>query len=340
MSAVENAEVFWLDSKLRTPFRTAAGTFSERTSALVRLTGPDGVQGWGEYAPWPSASRSATEPFERALDALERNESIDDCVTEAFGDFVHRSAAHAALETALADMEARQQNVPLAQLLGGTSDVDSIAVNGILGTEGLEDGFPAVKIKVGAGTADDDITTVHAARDRFGADVELRLDANGAWSAKDAIKILARLEDSLPAYIEQPTPGPIIAALAHVHRESLIPVFADESVVDMSSLEELVHENAVRGICIKLPRVGGPRSAVAIGRRALDAGLRVVISSNFEFGVGLAAAVHVAATIDPGEVHGLATGGMLESDVSSLLVPASGRVSVPTGPGLGITPEL
>jgi L-alanine-DL-glutamate epimerase-like enolase superfamily enzyme len=88
---------------------------------------------------------------------------------------------------------------------------------------------------------------------------------------------------------------------------------------------------------VKPARVGGLRQAHAIIERATTASVPVTVSTLFETGVGLAGALHLAATAPGRQAHGLATAELLESDLLRTSLPITdGRMSVPAGPGLGV----
>ena len=88
-------------------------------------------------------------------------------------------------------------------------------------------GFGTVKLKVGASDLEGDVASVAAVRDAVGDDTRLRLDANGAWTAEEAVEALAQLEQYDIEYVEEPVAG--MDALAQVASQSPIPVAVDES---------------------------------------------------------------------------------------------------------------
>jgi L-alanine-DL-glutamate epimerase-like enolase superfamily enzyme len=201
-------------------------------------------------------------------------------------------------------------------------------------------GFDCIKLKGGREPVAGLVERVGAVRSAVGRDIALRLDVNGAWgSVAEALEALEALANLGLEYVEQPLPaalGP--AALAAVRRAARVPIAADESVTDPAAARELVRAAAADALVIKPARVGGLRQAWRVAEMAAEAGVPVTISTLFETGIGLAAAVHVAAAL-PGEprAHGLATGGLLASDLLDEPLAASGGwLAVPPGPGLGV----
>ena len=169
-----------------------------------------------------------------------------------------------------------------------------------------------------------------------GDDMELRLDANGAWSIEDATD---RLRAALPfrvAYVEQPVAS--IADMAALRRAVPVPVAADEAVGGAAAAQRLVDAGAADVLVVKPARVGGAVETLRIAAIALDAGIPLVLSTFYETGIGLAAALHLAAALPGGDVaHGIATGALLASDLlarSPLLL--AGALILPEAAGLGV----
>jgi len=113
---------------------------------------------------------------------------------------------------------------------------------------------------------------------------------------------------------------------------------ADESVTDRVAASALLDAGACDVLVVKPSRVGGPSVSIGIARAAATAGVAVTISTLYDSGVGLCAALHVAATIPGDRAHGLGTGALLESDLIDGGLPiVDGRMTRPVRPGLGIT---
>jgi L-alanine-DL-glutamate epimerase-like enolase superfamily enzyme len=155
--------------------------------------------------------------------------------------------------------------------------------------------------------------------------VAIRLDANGAWSAEQAIAALRQLEPFGIELCEEPVSG--AEACAEVARASSVPVSLDESALD--GLDRRICD----AVCLKVTRCGGITGLVDAARRARKAGYRVYLASMLDGPLGIAAALHAAAVIRPDYACGLATLGLF--DRPDPLPPVDGRVAVPDGPGLG-----
>jgi L-alanine-DL-glutamate epimerase-like enolase superfamily enzyme len=136
-------------------------------------------------------------------------------------------------------------------------------------------------------------------------------------------------------YIEQPVAG--MADLAQVRRAVDVPIAADECVTDAGTVRELAVLGAADIVVVK-PALLGLRAAVSVVRTAQACGLGVVVTSALDTSIGIAAALHLAATLpDPALPCGLATASLLAGDLArDPLTPRSGWLEVPRGPGLGV----
>jgi L-Ala-D/L-Glu epimerase len=220
------------------------------------------------------------------------------------------------------------RSVPVNALIGG-GPLDAVVAQA---RDAVAAGFGTIKMKVGTERSIGDLRDrVRVVREAIGRDVGLRLDANGAWSPEGAPERMRCVWDFDVEFVEQPIPASAgAAALAQVRAESPVQVAADESVVSIETAGDLLAVEAVDVLIVKPFRVGGPFVAREIVELARAAGVPVVVSTMFETGVGLSVALALAATLPEGPAHGLASAGLLASDL--LVRPLEirdGRMFVP-----------
>lgn len=347
MSAIVELDVRVLRLTFREPVRYGLDWVSGRDVAIVRLTDEAGRVGLGEAFDVPHPDALATA---RSW-ALGRTpmELLVAGGPWVLGVLPHRLCG--ALEGAVVDLEARGSGVPLAQSLAGEQVAAEVPVNALLVVTGpdagatdaaralVADGFGTIKLKV-EGASDGTpgawwAETITAIREVVGPDVRVRLDLNGALTPEAALPWLATLAELDLEYVEQPiAPDQGPAELARM-RSAGVPIAADESVTDMGAALDLL-EAGCDTLVVKPARVGGPLRAASIIEAATEAGVPVVVSTLIETGVGLATALHVAATVPGDRAHGLATGHLIEDDpVDGSPRVIHGRMRV-TGPGLGV----
>ncbi len=240
---------------------------------------------------------------------------------------------HAALAAASLPVAEPRPDVAVSALVAA-ADADVVALEA---RAAIAAGHACVKLKVGDEPDDAGLATrVGAVRAAIGPGPELRLDANAAWTLAQATGRLAAVAPYDVAYVEQPVVS--IADLAALRSRVAIRIAADESVTGAGAAAEVLARRAADALVVKVSRVGGIAETLTIAALAHERGVPVVLSSFFETGVGLAAALNVAAVLPgPDVAHGLATGGLLETDLlASPLVAGQGRLALRDGPGLGI----
>ena len=330
---------------LAEPLTTSYATLTEREGLLLSLT-EGGLVGWGEAGPMPGWSpHPLAEVGDRVAMAVDRLDT--DLLADVLDSLETVPEARAALAGAAADLGAQQAGLPLAAHLDGSA-VERVRVHAALGAAAPErlvrdarfavtSGFTALKLKVGAAPPADDVERVAAVRRAVGDEVELRLDANGAWDEATAVATLQAVADHHVAFCEEPVPG--IAGLAAVGARSPVPVAVDESARTVSEIAAALDTGTISVVIVKPQAVGGPDLAVRALRMARDAGATAVVTSMIDSAIGVAHAVHVAAAAGSGVAHGVATSMLLATDVAGALPVEDGHVLVPTVPGLGVSPS-
>jgi len=186
-------------------------------------------------------------------------------------------------------------------------------------------GFTCVKVKVGRRDVRSEISLVSAVRDMVGPSVALRVDANGAWDETTAESALTSLAPYGIELAEQPVTG--LEAMARLRRRVRVPLAADECVRSLQDARRLRSLRAADAVVLKVQPLGGMWAALDVAEAA---GVPALVSSMMETSVGIAAGLHLAASL-PELPHacGLATLGMLAADVTRApLLPAGGVLAV------------
>ena len=299
---------------------TARGTLRTRRVWRVRAEDVAGSVGWGEAAPLTGFGLNEVPGWERGLErAAARWTSVATLDPDALGSAGAAGTdpfLHAAVATALADLQASWAGVPLARWLCATA-VDRVPLNRLwlddASTHALASGCGGAqgvfKLKVGMGTPDQELRRVHGLMERHPA-VRWRLDANQAWSFAEARSWLAGLRGWPVAYVEEPLASPTASQLAEL-RELGVPLAADESALLPSARRALLDESAVDVLVIKPNAIGGPVAAWHAAAEAGRRGVRVTLTSMLEGAVGVQMAAHVAAAVEGAGwgtgAHGVAT---------------------------------
>jgi O-succinylbenzoate synthase len=333
------------------PFRTSFGTQHHRDILLVRVIGPE-AEGWGECVALGEPLYSA-EYVDGAQDVIRSHllprlltgrdvEAVD--VAEALRPVRGHPMAKAALEMAILDAELRAQGVSFGAFLGAVrAEVDcgvSVGIHprtpDLLSTveRHLAEGYRRIKLKVEPGH---DVQPVRAVRDHFG-DIPLQVDANAAYDIAD-IPALAALDEFDLLLIEQPFPEEDIPAHAELAKVVRTPICLDESVTSARVAEAAIALGACSVVNVKAGRVGGYLEAQRVHNVCAAHDVPVWCGGMLETGLGRAANVALAGLPNftlPGDTS--ASGRYYEEDITEPFVLNDGRLSVPDGPGLGVTP--
>ena len=349
------ASLRWTTYRLpfRAPYVTARGAVTYREGLIIELTAEDGLAGLGEAAPVPEADVSG-DALSRTLATLAprllRRQPNDFDVKALLDSDEAGRALACAVDTAACDLLARHRGVSVAHFLSPNAAA-AVAVNALVTAPSPESaardaaearvaGFGAVKLKVGtAASLDEERRRVAAVREALGPDVKLRLDANGAWGVDQAIEAIRALAAYRVEYVEQPIAPGNLESLRRVQDAVATPVAADEDVTSPEAARRLLDAGAAHVLVLKPQRLGGLRPSREVIDAATAAGVKVVVTTSIESGVGTAACLHLAASLpDVGRAHGLATLDLLEDDLilDSGLPIVKGCMRLPEGPGLGV----
>ncbi|MBE0607877.1 MAG: mandelate racemase/muconate lactonizing enzyme family protein [Dehalococcoidia bacterium] len=341
----------------------AQAAYRVRESVLIEVEADGGLRGIGEASLPAGASFDA-----HALDvqAFLRAAAAAAIGRGASGGFAHlrlpafvpgewSGAAVCGVATALADVAARTAGLPLYRwlakearlpLAAGPSKID---VNGLVDLTDpgaaaesavalVRDGFRTIKLKVG-GSPERSIATVAAVRVAVGPGVVLRCDANRSWGRAEAEVFLSGCTPYAVALCEEPLgdPGPDYGALAELRAASTVPLAVDESTRTVDALERVIAAEGADALVVK-PMASGLEEAMAMVRRARDAGLPAIVTTTFDLAPGTAVAMHLAALVgSPGPACGLGTAGLV-TDLLGHGLPEvhRGSIALPETPGLGI----
>ncbi|HKU39647.1 MAG TPA: dipeptide epimerase, partial [Polyangiales bacterium] len=252
----------------------------------------------------------------------------------------------AGLECALLDAWARLAGQPVCALLGGaprplitdiTLPISEPARMAELAAEYRAAGFRSFKVKVGK-ALEADLRALQAVHARVN-DACYRLDANGGFTAREALELLAHTRSAGLAVecFEQPCARSDLDGMAQVARDGGVPVIADESLRSDADLTQLLATRAAHGVNLKLAKLGGPLTALALGRRARAHGLSLMCGGMVETRLGIAAMAHVACALPAVEYVDLDTAFLLASDpFHGGYVDLGPRLELTAAPGWGV----
>ena len=317
-------------------FTISRGTQESAENVVVRLTDEGGMTGYGAAAPSPhygetvdtveavlpelvAEAESVGDPH--ALDRIERN-----LASRVGGN----PAARAAVSIALHDLVAKRLGVPLYRLWGLDPD-DCPPTSFTIGLDtvervrekteaAVEDGYEVLKLKLGT---DEDEALLDAVRDAA-PDATLRVDANEAWTPREAVEKSHLLAKHDVEFVEQPVPAENPDGLRFVYERAAVPVAVDESVVTLSDVPQVADYCDI--VNIKLMKCGGLREARRMIHTARAHGLEVMLGCMVETNAAIAGACHLVPLLDYADLDGAL---LLADDEFDGLDLSAGEIRLP-----------
>ena len=339
------------------PFQTSRWIETDHECVLVRLRA-DGLTAWGECSAGPDCAYSYETTktnwhiLEDFLAPAVLAADLDDvpAYRAAIEHVMGHNMAKAGLEMALWDLFGQRAGTPLQTLLGGAGDRVKVGVSvGIQPTTAellevvaryLAQGYARVKLKIKPGRDLGDTAAVRGAH----PDLLLQVDGNSVYRLSDA-EHLKGLDDFGLLLIEQPLAHDDIFDHAKLQGQLKTAVCLDESITSAEHARWALEMQACRVINIKPGRVSGLDEGRRIHDYCRERGVPVWMGGMLETGIGRAANVALASLPGftlPGDIS--ASARYYHEDVIDppFTLNADSTLSVPTGPGLGVTvrPEV
>ena len=363
--AIDRVDLYVFRAPIAEPVRTSFGTMMNRPSVLVEITDKDGAIGWGEiWCNYPVCGaehrarlaaevvgphllgRSFTNP-PAAYRFLADTTRILSLQTREFGPL---DQVIAGFDLALWDLVARRQGRPLSEVLSGAAQPRQVPVyaSGINPGGAVEtveraraSGFGAFKVKIGF-DPEQDRRVVAALAEQKGARERLMVDANQAWDLERAKTMVAALEGFELDWLEEPMPVDAPSqAWQTLASASRIPLAGGENLASEAAFRDVAEAGWLSVIQPDLAKWGGISCCLPIADGVVDAGRRYC-PHYLGGGIGLMASAHALAAVR-GD-------GLLEVDYNQnplrelLATPfpsvSHGQMTMPTGPGLGVVPDL
>src|SRR5258708_8794899 len=326
-----------IELKLTTAFRICRGVENTSPNIIVQITHNEYI-GYGEAAPdeyygenqetvlaciTKFAGNLGDDPF-----------AIEDILTRLEHLIRLNPAAKAAVDMALYDIVGKMLGVPLYKLLGlnpahtphtsFTLGIDS-PVNMAKKALAARD-YPIFKVKVGT---KHDLDNLKAIREVSSATI--RVDANTAWTPKEAIKMINALAAYDIEFVEQPVAPHDLAGLKLIRENVPVPIFADESCVTVQDIPRLA--GCVDGVNLKLMKSNGIANILKMIHVARAHNLRVMLGCMIESSLAITVAAHLTPFVDYADLDGHL---LIDNDPYKGVKVVNGKLVLPDRPGLGV----
>ncbi|HYP85058.1 mandelate racemase/muconate lactonizing enzyme family protein [Variovorax sp.] len=348
---------------VRVPVRTSFGTMTDRPALFVQVRDQDGASGWGEvWCNFPACGaehrarlvRTCMAPLlegqafdgpAAAWDALTRQTAV---LAIQSGEPGPMAQAIAGIDLALWDLAARRAGQPLWRYLGGRQARIPVYASGI-NPQGATEmaqrmraaGHRAFKLKVGFGAARD-IDNLQALRRELGDAAPLMVDANQAWTLREALDMAPRLAPFGLGWLEEPLRADRPwSQWQQLRAQAPMPLAGGENLAGDDAFDAAIAANVFSVMQPDVAKWGGISACWPVVQRALAAGLRYC-PHYLGGGLGLLASAHLLAAAG-GD-------GLLEIDANdnplrSALSPGLSRidegwVTLDETPGIGAPDDV
>lgn len=328
----------------KTPGGTSRGVLTDKPTWLIVLSDELGNKGYGECSLIPKLSIDNLDQLKAELLKLSSHtfESTDEI------DTYYRSlnsvpALRFAIETALIDLIHGGNRI-----LFDTNFVrgkEAININGLIWmgskenmlqqvTSKIDAGFTCIKLKIGAINFEEELAVLAFIRKQFSSDaIEIRVDANGAFSAKEALEKLKQLSDYSLHSIEQPIKQQQWEEMAYLCETSPLNIALDEELIGISDIHqkrECLEIIKPQYIILKPSLLGGLNAA----KEWIDIAESMQIgwwnTSALESNIGLNAIAQWTHSLRPSLPQGLGTGQLFTNNIESPLTIINGHLHYDT----------
>ena len=339
------------------PYTMSTITLHAVDSTIVKLVSSDtGVVGWGEVAPagptyQPQHALGARAAIceiapgligQSALAPLLLRRHIDSRLNG-------HSYAKAALDVALMDMLGKHYGVRVCELLGGAAaerlpgyyatgigSPDAIAE---LSMEKIKEGYPRIQVKAGGRDVAIDIEVVRKVWERIGSKAQLVVDANRGMTASQTKRLCLACRD-IPFVLEQPCNT--MEEIAAIRSQIPHPVLLDENTESLNDVLRAISMGVCDGFGLKMSRLGGLNALATVRDICAARSMPHTCEDSWGGDIVAAAVCHIGATVEPRLLEAIWTAGSYigeNYDPDNGVNVDGGHFNVPTGPGLGISPD-
>lgn len=345
------------------PVKFALGPYGTYSAVIVEVEADEGLVGRGE-----AIARLGPEMAQAAVIHLLRDVLLDEDprniqrlwlrMMNQMRRWGHSTGvvveAISGVDIALWDLIGQAEGRPVWQLLYGVGRsmvpcyASSIYINEVetMRQEAVRQvaaGFSGVKVKIGLRIdrvgQGGDLDAICAIRDAVGKDIEIYVDANGAYDACGAIRVAKALEEFDIAWFEEPLPPDDLDGYAQLHRSTSIPLARGETDFSVFAFQQLASRRLVDVLQPDMARCGGITAGRQIGELAYAHNMRFAPHTGFSGGLSALAALHVASASPSLETYEYMYIDNPARDifVEGFPVPDCGQIAVPKAPGLGLT---
>jgi len=333
--------ISWIQYTLtfKRPSGTSRGILVEKDSYFLVSDDGGGKKAIGECGLLKGLSWDDRPGYEKKLEEVCEELKEGKNWRELYGELIAWPSIQGGLEMVFQDFSAEQPFILYPSAFTDGTDLQKI--NGLIWMgdvdfmreqvkDRLEKGFDCIKMKIGAIDFEEELNILKAIRKDYGVqDIELRVDANGAFHPDEALEKLKRLSAYELHSIEQPIKPRQWEEMARLCEQSPIPIALDEELIGIAS--EDLKQKALKQInpqyiILKPSLIGGFMGSESWIQLAEDMNIGWWVTSALESNIGLNAIAQWAYTLGNSMPQGLGTGSLYTNNFPSPLYIQSGQI--------------
>jgi o-succinylbenzoate synthase len=333
------AKTIFREFRFQRPATTSRGTFLSKKVHFILLyhTDDPSAAGIGECTLLPGLSHDNVKGFKDKLNQIIDRINQGDYLADP--EMSNWPSINFALETAWKDL--RTMGSKILYPSDFTEGKDGIDINGLIWMGGkdemirqirqkLADGFTCLKMKIGAIDLEEEIEILKYIRSQYSVDdLEIRLDANGAFRSSQALDVLRMLSDFKIHSIEQPIAPGHPDALTRICEHSPVPIALDEELIGKQLLTQkrkILDSIRPHYLVLKPGLLGGINACKDWISLAEERNIGWWITSALETNIGLNAIAQWTYTLRKPAYHGLSTGSLFTNNIISPLYLSGERL--------------
>ena len=332
------AEFFKHKLIFKTPGGTSRGILRSKNSWFIKVFEDcnSNVFGLGEVSIIKNLSIDDCPDLEKKLDWCTKN--IDSYTYWDENELKQFPSIKFGIETALKDLEHGGEK--LLFVSDFTSGKTGIPINGLIWmgsrefmrkqiANKIKNGFKCIKLKIGAINFEEELSLLRMLRQEFSeSELELRVDANGAFEPDEAMEKLKKLSEYSIHSIEQPIRQNQWDTMAELCQNTPVPIALDEELIGLANDEipRMLESISPQYIILKPGLLGGFKNSERFISEAEKRNIRWWVTSALEANVGLNAIAQWTFTLNNNMPQGLGTGQLFTNNVESPLYIKNGRL--------------
>ena len=318
------------------PSGTSRGVLTEKETWFLKISDGENF-GIGECGILRSLSYDDRPDYEEKLKWVCNNINLgEEMLWEELREF---PSIQFGVEMAFKSLQAKDPFVLFPSAF--TSGEKTIPINGLIWmgdkqfmkeqiSEKIESGFNCIKLKIGAIDFQTELDLLKAIRDNFSEnEIELRVDANGAFSPEDALKKLELLSKFKLHSIEQPIKQGQVQEMTELCKNTPLPIALDEELIGVTNVtdkEKIIQTIKPQYAIFKPSLIGGFKGTDEWKNICKKNGVKWWITSALESNIGLNAISQYTFTLDSNLPQGLGTGGLYKNNFESPLEVENGNI--------------